>query len=286
MPGNAEAANAVGGNPGVVTSHTDLNSAWVGTPIASQLASRSTTSLFLDGVNAYLNAGTISLGSATSPNGTISVWVRPSVFFTGDRRLFGQVNTGSTMGFTGITPAGQLWAYDAVSTFGAGYTFPGPEYGTLEVNEWKHLVFTYEGGLTTLYVNGVKQQSVACGFSAVTLGFGNKTRTTLGGSFSGYMDDIAIWNRRLSAESIAQLASGVAPTAITENQRHVAVISWPASFSSGVIQRAPSITGPWTDVPGTPQIRPTTSPIGSSPARSVTVDLDPTSQAQYFRLKL
>jgi hypothetical protein len=284
-PGSADAANAAGGNPGVLTSYTDLNSAWVTSPLAPNLAGRSTKALYLDGVNSYLSVGTISLGAATSPNGTISLWVSPSVL-TGDRRLFGQVNTGSTIGFTGLTPAGQLWAYDAVSTYAGGFVFPGPEYGTLQVNQWVHLAFTYEGGLTTLYVNGVRQQSVPCGFTAVPLGFGNKTRTTLGGAFSGYMDDIAIWNRSLSTTSIAQLANGTSPSDIHEGIRHVAVLTWPASFSSGVVQRASNPVGPWTDVPVPPQIRPSTSPITASATRSVVVDINPSADAQYFRLKL
>jgi hypothetical protein len=81
-----------------------------------------------------------------------------------------------------------------------------------QVGVWTHLVGTYDAasGLATLYVDGVKQNSlVRKGFAAggpLTIGAlkWNGVRSSF---FNGMIDDAQVWQRALSAEDVRNLAN-------------------------------------------------------------------------------
>jgi hypothetical protein len=74
----------------------------------------------------------------------------------------------------------------------------------LDPNEWSHLAATYDGNLLRLYVNGVQQASGAFPGELpsepgpLTIGANN----LWGERFSGLIDEIRVYNRRLTAEEI------------------------------------------------------------------------------------
>ncbi|GAB6042408.1 LamG domain-containing protein [Endothiovibrio diazotrophicus] len=89
-----------------------------------------------------------------------------------------------------------------------------------DLNEWNHVVGTYDGATATLYVNGVLAASrqVSGALSATTLPLLIGTRLGLASdTVNGTLDDLRIYNRALSADEVAQLhdLGGATPCAAT-----------------------------------------------------------------------
>ena len=91
-----------------------------------------------------------------------------------------------------------------------------------------------------------------------------------GNAWFGYLDDFRVYNRLLSPSEAVALVEvggvGAVTLSITRSGSNV-LVSW---TGAGTLQSAPSLTGPWADIPGE-----TTSP------QSVT----PGAVAQFFRVR-
>lgn len=73
-------------------------------------------------------------------------------------------------------------------------------------NQWTHLVYTYDGTTVLIYQDGVLIGSQAKTLNLVDEGFVVGTHHGFGGSwFNGSLDEIALWNRTLTATEIALL---------------------------------------------------------------------------------
>jgi hypothetical protein len=164
-------------------------------------------SVALDGtVNDYIqlhdgfgNSNLSTLMSASA--GTIAAWVRvtmtaasggnayalPNILGDGANNFWG-LHVGTISGTTGI------WAY---AWDGAEKRVSGP----YTQNAWTRAVWVHAGGNLLLYLNGVPAGSVAAGAVSTT-----NLAATLGdpstGHFSGQVDDVACWNRGLSAAEV------------------------------------------------------------------------------------
>jgi len=83
--------------------------------------------------------------------------------------------------------------------------------GSLRDNKWHHLVALYEGGETNtlkLYVDGLLENTgivTLASTSAITFSIG--ASLTGGSSFNGLIDDIAVYNRAISANEVMKLYS-------------------------------------------------------------------------------
>lgn len=70
-----------------------------------------------------------------------------------------------------------------------------------EINQWHHLVVTYDGTLLRLYRDGIMRgTSVGANFTGMVLRGG-----TLGGNFKGYIDDVRMYKRVLQQHEISVL---------------------------------------------------------------------------------
>jgi hypothetical protein len=120
------------------------------------------------------------------------------------------------------------------TSFGTGIG-PGQYNGAIyEVgqpsNMWQHLTGTYSNGTWTLYQNGLQvafNNLAPSADSEAALTFGNS-----GGfeSFHGSLDDIAIYNRALTAQEIQNLYTGTTPApcaALPSNLQQGLVGYWP-----------------------------------------------------------
>ena len=81
---------------------------------------------------------------------------------------------------------------------------------TVPLNGWHHLVGTYDGSEVAIYLDGVKQGSVAATGSIDTYGTDfaigrDISMSNNGEAFDGYIDDVRIYNRGLSASEVRQL---------------------------------------------------------------------------------
>lgn len=112
-----------------------------------------------------------------------------------------------------------------VTTAGGQAARPGIPQADLVLNEWLHLVAVYDGNATPtagearIYLNGVLKDTHPGHDNAVGSGLTNLVLAgqvaALGRNgpnaesyFTGAIDDIGIWNRALTADEIAYLASG------------------------------------------------------------------------------
>ncbi|HLP86220.1 MAG TPA: LamG domain-containing protein [Phycisphaerales bacterium] len=85
---------------------------------------------------------------------------------------------------------------------------------TVGINQWAHAALTFDGSTIRLYVNGVLESTEPFNFPSVYVGpepvkigsFNDGTGYTFN-HFEGNLDEVAIWNRPLSADEVARLAS-------------------------------------------------------------------------------
>ncbi len=75
------------------------------------------------------------------------------------------------------------------------------------VNTWQHLVLTYDGSNLMVFINGVQKASVSASGSinSVTeiMYLGNLPFQTTNFQFGGQLDEVALWNKALSAAEIS-----------------------------------------------------------------------------------
>jgi hypothetical protein len=127
-------------------------------------------------------------------------------------------------------------------------------------NRWYHLVLSYDGSLFSLYVNGALQDSAAySGYARNT-----KNPTSFGwrsdaawNPFSGTLDDIAFYNKALSAgQVLVHYQNGLRLTA--NNAGGKVVLSWPL----GTLQQSSTPNGTYTDMSGVTSPYTNASPTG------------------------
>lgn len=147
---------------------------------------------------------------------TIEGWINPSDFAS--RRYIAEWNNGDTSqnapygaqlqvlrpGELGLG-AGNLYA-DLVDTYGQSHQIMAPGR-TIVANKFQFVALTYdkESGLATLYCNGMVVAQQALGsFTPLTSSDFYIGRRPAGGvgSFSGSIDELAVYNRALSATEI------------------------------------------------------------------------------------
>ena len=150
-------------------------------------------------------------------------------------------------------------------------------------NQWYYIVVAYDGSVFTLYVNGVaKSSSTYSGFvqngnvPAVPAGYqytySGSGPTVLGwrsdigfNAFNGTMDDVALYNKALTAQQVQLHYLNTVKLSITKSANNV-VLSWPF----GTLQAAPLPTGIYTN------ITTATSPYTNAPSGS----------AMFYRVKV
>ncbi|MCR4335923.1 MAG: PKD domain-containing protein [archaeon] len=82
----------------------------------------------------------------------------------------------------------------------------------VDQTQWYHIVGTYDGSNQKLYVNGeLKNTKPNSGTPVVTTNPIYIGRNRTGQYFNGTIDDVAIWNRALSAAEIQEIYSGITP---------------------------------------------------------------------------
>lgn len=145
--------------------------------------------------------GLISSNVITAAAGTLAIWVRPTDAAATSTHVYtlptiaGDGNNqfwGLHYGI--ISGTDNIWAYGwdgAEKKVGAAYT----------LSKWVRAVWVHGGGNVLLYLNGVLAGSVACG-SLTTMSSQFHVSTYTAGYFGGDVDDVAVWNRALSAAEV------------------------------------------------------------------------------------
>jgi hypothetical protein len=139
---------------------------------------------------------------------------------------------------------------------------------TVGADTWRHIVVTFSPTHSALYLQGTLEGTNVGGalpanfLTPLVIG----AWTGGGGAFStASIDDVAIWNRVLTAAEIDDLVFQVRtpldlmlqPDCQTIQSAKATIIRW---GSDTVLQSASDVTGPWEDVPGATS--PYTVPVG------------------------
>lgn len=152
--------------------------------------------LQFDGQNDYVNCGVIGI---TAP-ATVSMWLKPDNT-TGDRRILQFL--GSSGGWRG----GSLTIInDDIMVTGCDSCISKlVDMSYSWVGEWHHLAVVYNSDGTAVgYFDGVEQLTGISDFDydSVPMGLGNRYLDRWGNTYAGMMDEVAIYDRALSAEEI------------------------------------------------------------------------------------
>jgi hypothetical protein len=216
--------------------------------------------------------------------------------------LIGESGGQLQLGF-GVT--GEVWAG---GNYGGGSGTPNSlalwndtEAGapSLTNGNWHHVVMTMDKTnlLVTSYIDGAPVDTNASAFNGGTplnltgLGtfiangdpvLGSSTGCTVDGGASGAVynfDDVAIWRRLLAPDEVASIYTlgthgesfaGLDGQIVSLSLGRGAGSSLQINWTSGNLQSAPTVTGPWSNVSG-------------ATAPSYTVS--PTNQAQFYRVQ-
>ncbi|MDP3900751.1 MAG: LamG-like jellyroll fold domain-containing protein [bacterium] len=153
------------------------------------------TCLLFDGVNDYVSAGTTIGNGYTSI--TASAWIYPTSTATGPIVIKNgpfYLYHGSQFLRGGI--------YDGSWTYAVGST-------KLRMNEWSHVVMTYDGSSIRVYVNGALDGSAAKTGTLATTGalvlIGADTNPGVNTYFTGMIDNAHVFSNSLTTVEVEQM---------------------------------------------------------------------------------
>ena len=169
--------------------------------------------LSFDGVNDVIDAGTNITPKVNGISGSAWVNMLGVADIANDDRV---VMALWTAGFTGnfnFVVGNYTPANDDHLLFVANLddTWPAVQStGTINLNGWQHIAFTYDGANVRFYFNGTLDSSPAFSTSLLTTAgqrfvLGNVNLTSTDNNFQGYLDDVRIYNRALSGDEIKRL---------------------------------------------------------------------------------
>jgi hypothetical protein len=92
-------------------------------------------------------------------------------------------------------------------------------------NQWHHLVLTVEGTTGRLYVDGVEKWSGLYGHTTAGAALAIGGHGVFGQSYTGSIDEAAVWNRALLASDVALLSTGSPVSVIAETAAAITTTS-------------------------------------------------------------
>jgi hypothetical protein len=192
------AADSKGSNTGTYTNGPTLTQ-------PGALAGDADTAVGLDGSNDYVN---VPYAASLNPaQFTVEAWVEPT---SGSGNWYEVASSWSKSGARWTGYALEInQSNNWVAFVGDGsHAEPSVTGPARVLNTWTHLAATYDGSTLCLYVNGVQAASTSTTFYAansspvafeVGAEYANGTRASF---FPGLIDDVAVYNRALSATEI------------------------------------------------------------------------------------
>jgi len=164
--------------------------------------------LRLDGIDDYVSLPNV-FNPAQTPF-TISAWVRLNTKLG--------TNTQSIFQQEGTNGRGLLYRDAATDRLGCYLGGVGTYSGTAvfaTTDQWHHVCMTYDGAMVKLYVNGAEDGSRTVAAESETSEFrlgGHKAPSSALDYWDGFIDEVRIYERALSASEVLMLAGGVMAT--------------------------------------------------------------------------
>ena len=202
---------------------------------------------------------------------TAEAWVQPSTLATNSvdwRCPFSSIGGSGPSGWNFYQrPEDNKWQVLLWGNGGINYTMVDTN-DVIVPNNWYHLLLSYDGSLFNLYVNGALRASASWpAYVRNSIGasvFGRRADSSWN-PFVGTIDDVAFYNKALTAAQIQTHYQGGIRLSITKLENNKVVLSWPM----GMLQQAGTVDGTYTEVIGA------TSPYTNSP----------TGARSFFRVK-
>ncbi len=188
------------------------NGTLVGTPKPSWVAGKNGKALILNDATQYVDAGTGNTGVYNpGQTFTLSVWVLPTATGKASGADIIQKQTGSASPYAS-------WSLDFSNNqeFGLGlggtnntfYDFRA-KTPAVALNQWYHVVATYDGTTIKTYLNGALSNSevfpLTIKYTSDKLVFGSWSYGQATNLFVGKIDEARIYNRALTAGEISAL---------------------------------------------------------------------------------
>ena len=180
------------------------------TTLASDYLGRPNNAYFFDGQTSYMMAPNSS--SLNASNITLVALFKPMGFYTGNgtqSRIFMKGRDDQSNGhyFLGFHNTGEMYGTYGDNQF--QYNGVGDPNYSLHLNNWYKLVYTYNGIIGKLYVNGVlvntSDQVATFTPTSDPLTIGKMNRVDFPYWFTGVIDEIRIYNKALSATQVAKV---------------------------------------------------------------------------------
>jgi len=169
---------------------------------------KSETCLSFDGMDDYVNT---ALNLSGTSDYTVALWVNVSSSFA-DGKYDRFIGTQSwDVGRLGLMmlPSGE---YQVNAYFGPGYDYWLGSGVTMPKDTWVHLAATFDkDGLEEIYYNGEKKGSISIAPASAMSWLDEPFRVACGVNGSvyqphkGYIDDVRVYDRALSAEEIKKI---------------------------------------------------------------------------------
>jgi hypothetical protein len=167
--------------------------------------------LYFDGTNDYITGSSKAIKSEGS-NVSVAVWVKPDTYVDSGsvQFLVGQVNTGATNASDSnkdykLEISANNNVYFVIHSNTTNNILVGNQ--ALVLNQWNHVVCTYDNTTSKAYLNGVfigSNSTVSPTLTSVydlTIARGSTNED----KFSGYMKDIRVYNRVIETNEIIDL---------------------------------------------------------------------------------
>ncbi|MFN8497212.1 MAG: LamG-like jellyroll fold domain-containing protein [Anaerolineae bacterium] len=166
---------------------------------------------------------------------SVSAWVKPTRVVGVPQTLVADVGRQVNYGLS-LEP-GALRVVGAVRGSGCGPALTETSQTALALNQWNHVVLTYDGARARLYINGALDHATAADLGAPCVGqqtvwLGNAP-SSFGGPFAGSLDDVRIYPRGVSDLEVAALY-GSAWQPATIAQSGAALTTWSATPPVGL----------------------------------------------------
>jgi uncharacterized repeat protein (TIGR01451 family) len=146
---------------------------------------------------------------------TLATWIKPEQYATQD--LVKKATNGVTDGYelslaTTKTDLTSQRAFFRINQVANGDTLRVNATTEYPINgSWMHVAATYDGATMRIYINGIQEASLATtaiiNTNNLPLTIGAQDGTSASRWFMGWMDDVRVYKRALSAAEILQLAS-------------------------------------------------------------------------------
>jgi hypothetical protein len=240
---------------------------------ASWIASNSDGTITRTGVMSFTATNTNGITVADSasfdgPTGTITFWMQSAGTDTNDP---GNGNFGVSL-FSRPNSAGSFDGFALVQQVGSpgNLTFVAPDFDNnltsakgVSDGKWHFVAVTFDQSATggaAWFIDGALDSTNANGaawtWPSAPLEIGYTTDSYFG-DYNGLLNDFQYYSAILSASQIATLhtSGGLVDASALQLQFNFAaapgggtVLTW--RESTAVLQSAPTVTGPWTDLPG------------------------------------